>query len=167
MKQLFVLAAALMIAVAGMATASAQVQSQSQEAATLASDPALEKRVNEIGLELRCLVCQNQTISDSNAGLAVDLKNQIREQLQAGRSEKQIIDFMVERYGDFVLYRPPVRATTVLLWAGPFVLLALAVFGAVVVVRRRRVEADNAPQLTEAQRRKAAQLLQDEPETSK
>jgi cytochrome c-type biogenesis protein CcmH len=97
----------------------------------------------------------------------VDLKNQIREQLQAGRSEKQIIDFMVERYGDFVLYRPPVRATTILLWAGPFVLLALGVFGAVVVVRRRREEADNAPQLTEAQRRKAAQLLQDEPETSK
>ena len=164
MKRLFVLAAALMIALAGMAAAHAQAQ---PEAAALASDPALEKRVNEIGLELRCLVCQNQTISDSNAGLAVDLKNQIREQLQAGRSEKQIIDFMVERYGDFVLYRPPVRATTLLLWAGPFVLLALAVFGAVAVVRRRRVEADTAPQLTEAQRRKAAQLLQDEPETSK
>jgi cytochrome c-type biogenesis protein CcmH len=164
MKQLFALLAALVVAVAGMATAQAQVQ---QEAQTIASDPALEKKVNEIGLELRCLVCQNQTISDSNAGLAVDLKNQIREQLQAGRSEKQIIDFMVERYGDFVLYRPPVRATTILLWAGPFVLLALGVFGAVVVVRRRREEADNAPQLTEAQRRKAAQLLQDEPETSK
>lgn len=163
MKRLFVLAAALVIALAGVATA----QAQPREAATLASDPALERRVNEIGLELRCLVCQNQTISDSNAGLAVDLKNQIREQLQAGKSEKQIIDFMVERYGDFVLYRPPVRATTLLLWAGPFVLLALAVFGAVAVVRRRRVEADNAPQLTEAQRRKAAQLLQDEPETSK
>jgi cytochrome c-type biogenesis protein CcmH len=164
MKQLLALLAALVVAVAGMATAQAQVQ---QEAQTIASDPALEKKVNEIGLELRCLVCQNQTISDSNAGLAVDLKNQIREQLQAGRSEKQIIDFMVERYGDFVLYRPPVRATTILLWAGPFVLLALGVFGAVAVVRRRRVEADNAPQLTEAQRRKAAQLLQDEPETSK
>ena len=164
MKQLFALLAALVVAVAGMATAQAQVQLEAQ---TIASDPALEKKVNEIGLELRCLVCQNQTISDSNAGLAVDLKNQIREQLQAGRSEKQIIDFMVERYGDFVLYRPPVRATTVLLWAGPFVLLALGVFGAVVVVRRRREEADNAPQLTEAQRRKAAQLLQDEPETSK
>lgn len=167
MKRLFVLAAALVIALAGVATAQAQAQAQPREAATLASDPALERRVNEIGLELRCLVCQNQTISDSNAGLAVDLKNQIREQLQAGKSEKQIIDFMVERYGDFVLYRPPVRATTLLLWAGPFVLLALAVFGAVAVVRRRRVEADNAPQLTEAQRRKAAQLLQDEPETSK
>ena len=164
MKQLFALLAALVVAVAGMATAQAQVQ---QEAQTIASDPALEKKVNEIGLELRCLVCQNQTISDSIAGLAVDLKNQIREQLQAGKSEKEILAFMVERYGDFVLYRPPVRATTVLLWAGPFVLLALAVFGAVVVVRRRRVEADNAPQLTEAQRRKAAQLLQDEPETSK
>jgi cytochrome c-type biogenesis protein CcmH len=167
MKQLFALVAALLVALAGMGTARAQAQEGPQEAPTIAADPVLEQRVNQIGLELRCLVCQNQTISDSHAGLAVDLKNQIREQLQAGKSEKQIIDFMVERYGDFVLYRPPVKATTLLLWAGPFVLLALAVTGAVVMVRRRRVESEQAPQLTDAQRLRAAQLLQDEPETLK
>jgi cytochrome c-type biogenesis protein CcmH len=168
MKQLLSLIAALVIAAAGTASAQAQTQAAPaapQEAPTIAEDPALEKRVNKIGEELRCLVCQNQTITDSHAGLAVDLKNQIREQLQAGRSEKQIIEFMVERYGDFVLYRPPMKATTLLLWAGPFVLLGIAIAGAAVVLRRRRALAAGATPLTEAQRRKAAQLLQDEPET--
>ena len=140
------------------------VRAQPAEAPTIAADPALEKRVQQLGLELRCLVCQNQTIADSNAGLAVDLKNQIREQLQAGRTDRQILDYMVERYGDFVLYRPPVKATTVLLWAGPFVLFALGVGAAVVIVRRRRDQVAAAPHLTEEQRRKAAQLLQEEPE---
>jgi cytochrome c-type biogenesis protein CcmH len=133
------------------------------EAPTVADDPVLEKRVNDIGLELRCLVCQNQTIADSHAGLAVDLKNQIREQLKAGRTEKQIMDFMVERYGDFVLYRPPVRATTVLLWVGPFALMAIGVGAAALIVRRRR-RPENTPHLTEEQRRQAARLLDDEPE---
>ena len=165
MKQLLTLIMALVIAAAGMASAQAQTQAAPQEAPTIAADPALEQRVNKIGEELRCLVCQNQTITDSHAGLAVDLKNQIREQLQAGRSEKQIIEFMVERYGDFVLYRPPMKATTILLWAGPFVLLGIAFAGAAVVLRRRRALAAGATPLTEAQRRKATQLLQDEPET--
>jgi cytochrome c-type biogenesis protein CcmH len=165
MKQLLTLIGAFVIAAAGMANAQAQTQAAPQEAPTIAQDPALEQRVNKIGEELRCLVCQNQTITDSHAGLAVDLKNQIREQLQAGRSEKQIIEFMVERYGDFVLYRPPMKATTILLWAGPFVLLGIAIAGAAVVVRRRRELAPGATPLTEAQRQKAAQLLQDEPET--
>ena len=140
------------------------VRAQQAEAPTVAADPALEKRVQRLGEELRCLVCQNQTIADSHAGLAVDLKNQIREQLQAGRTDQQILDYMVERYGDFVLYRPPVKATTVLLWAGPFVLLAIGVGAAVVIVRRRREQVAAAPHLTEEQRRKAAQLLQEEPE---
>ena len=165
MKPLFVLVAALLIAAAGMANAQAPAPAPAQEAATLASDPALEKRVNEIGLELRCLVCQNQTISDSHAPLAVDLKNQIREQLQAGKGEKEILDFMVERYGDFVLYRPPMKATTLLLWAGPFVLMAVGIAGGVLVVRRRRTLVTDPATLSEAQRRKAAQLLEDEPET--
>ena len=138
---------------------------QAGEAPTIAEDPVLEKRVMEIGQELRCLVCQNQTIADSNAGLAVDLKNQVREQLKAGKSQSEIIDYMVQRYGDFVLYRPPVRATTVLLWAGPFVLLAGGIVVGVVVVRRRRTLPNPSNQMTEAQRLKAAQLLQDEPET--
>jgi cytochrome c-type biogenesis protein CcmH len=140
------------------------VRAQQQEAPTVAADPVLEKRVQKLGEELRCLVCQNQTIADSNAGLAVDLKNQIREQLKAGRSDRQILDYMVERYGDFVLYRPPVKATTVLLWAGPFVLFALGVGAAVVIVRRRREQVAAAPEITDEQRRKAAQLLQEEPE---
>jgi cytochrome c-type biogenesis protein CcmH len=81
-------------------------------AQNVAADPALEARVNALSAELRCLVCQNQTIADSHADLAVDLKNQVRDQLKAGRSEKDVIDYMTTRYGDFVLYRPPFKATT-------------------------------------------------------
>ncbi len=95
------------------------------EAQDVAADPALEARVNLVSSELRCLVCQNQTIADSHADLAVDLKNQVREQLKAGRTERQVIDYMTERYGDFVLYRPPFKATTVLLWAGPALLVLI------------------------------------------
>ncbi len=97
-----------------------------KEAPTVAADPLLEKRAMALAEELRCLVCQNQTIADSHAELAVDLKNQIREKLKAGMSEAQIIDFMVARYGDFVLYRPPLKATTLPLWIGPFALLFAA-----------------------------------------
>lgn len=87
------------------------------------ADPALEEQVNRIASELRCLVCQNQSLADSNADLAIDLKNQVREQLAAGRSSQQVVDYMTERYGDFVLYRPPVKPTTWLLWGGPLLLL--------------------------------------------
>ena len=114
--------------------------------------------------ELRCLVCQNQTIADSHAGLAIDLKNQIREQLRAGRSDKEILAYMVERYGDFVLYRPPVKATTAALWYGPFALLAFGTGVAVFVVRRRRPKTE-ASNITDAQRQRAGALLADEPET--
>ena len=136
---------------------------RADEAAPLPEDPALEARVKRIGDELRCLVCQNQTISDSHAGLAVDLKNQIREQLKAGRGEREILAFMVQRYGDFVLYRPPLKATTWLLWAGPFALLGVGL-GVVVAVVRGRRRAGSAAPLTDAQRRRAAALLQDESE---
>jgi cytochrome c-type biogenesis protein CcmH/NrfF len=95
------------------------------DAPDVAADPVLEARVNAVSAELRCLVCQNQTIADSHAELAIDLKNQVREQLAAGRSERQIIDYMTQRYGDFVLYRPPLKATTVLLWVGPALLLLI------------------------------------------
>jgi cytochrome c-type biogenesis protein CcmH len=158
MKDLLTLIAALLIAAAGMANARAD------EAPTIAEDPALEAQVNRIGEELRCLVCQNQTITDSHAGLAVDLKNQIREQLKAGRTQQQIVDYMVERYGDFVLYRPPVKGTTLLLWVGPFALLALGAGAGVLIVRRRRGLPEASSHLTEAQRLHAAQLLQDQPE---
>jgi len=119
-------------------------------------DPGLERRVTSLAHELRCLVCQNQTIADSNAPLAQDLRNQIREQVKAGKSERDVIDFMVARYGDFVLYRPPFKAATVALWTGPFVLLLL---GAWLLVRRVRKKAP-PPELTDAERRRAAQLLE-------
>jgi cytochrome c-type biogenesis protein CcmH len=94
-----------------------------KEAAPIAEDPILEARVMALAGELRCLVCQNQTIADSQADLAVDLRNQIREQLKRGMSDQQIMDYMVQRFGDFVLYRPPVKTITWLLWFGPALLL--------------------------------------------
>ena len=119
-------------------------------------DPNLERRVTNLAHELRCLVCQNQTLADSNAPLAVDLRNQIREQMKAGKSEREITDFMVQRYGDFVLYRPPFKASTLALWAGPFLLLALGAW-----LFFRRVRQKKAPEtLTEAQRSRAAKLLE-------
>jgi cytochrome c-type biogenesis protein CcmH len=119
-------------------------------------DPALEKRVAGLAQELRCLVCQNQTLADSNAPLAVDLRNQIREQLAEGASEQEVIDFMVARYGDFVLYRPPFKAATAALWLGPFVLLALGAWLFFRIVRRRAQE----PPLSHAERARAAKLLE-------
>jgi cytochrome c-type biogenesis protein CcmH len=113
------------------------------EAPLVAADPALEKRMLSLAAELRCLVCQNQTIADSTAPLAEDLRRQVREMLARGESDKQIIDFMTQRYGDFVLYRPPLKGTTALLWFGPFALLlgGLTIF--IVVLRRRaRMSAD-------------------------
>jgi cytochrome c-type biogenesis protein CcmH len=106
--------------------------------------------------ELRCLVCQNQTLADSNAELAVDLRNSIREQLGRGASEREVLDFMVARYGDFVLYRPPLKATTVLLWAGPFLFLGVGIF---VLVRRLLRKRPQAQPMSEEERTRAAQLL--------
>lgn len=100
-------------------------------------DPALEARVHAISAELRCLVCQNQTVADSNAGLAVDLRNQVRLMLQRGESEAQVLAYMTERYGDFVLYRPPVRSSTWVLWFGPGLLLVGGLLALVWVLRRR------------------------------
>ena len=94
-----------------------------KEAQPAAKDPALEARVMNLSRELRCLVYQNETLADSRADLAEDLRGQIREQMKAGKSDKEIITFLTERYGKFILYRPPVDATTYLLWFGPFVLL--------------------------------------------
>jgi cytochrome c-type biogenesis protein CcmH len=120
-------------------------------------DAKLEKRVTGLAHELRCLVCQNQTIADSNAPLAVDLRNQIREQLASGKSESDVRDFMVARYGDFVLYRPPLKASTLLLWAGPFLFL---VFGMWLLIRRVTRRGVPEPQLSEADRARAAKLLE-------
>jgi cytochrome c-type biogenesis protein CcmH len=111
---------------------------------------------------LRCLVCQNQTIADSNAELAQDLRRQIQEQIAAGKTDGEIIDYMVARYGDFVLYQPPVKSTTVLLWAGPGLLLLVGFVGLARIVRARRAEPD-APPLTAEERERAARLLTGEP----
>jgi len=100
-------------------------------------DPVLEARVMKLSAELRCLVCQNQTIADSNADLAVDLRNQVRDMLRRGDTPAQITDYMTARYGDFVLYRPPVKGSTLLLWFGPMVLLVMAVGVLAFIVRRR------------------------------
>lgn len=122
------------------------------------STDALNQRVQRIAEELRCLVCQNQSLADSNAELAIDLKNQVREKLKQGASEKDVINFMTERYGDFVLYRPPLKATTVLLWFGPGVLL----IGGLIALYRRlraRAAATAEPALTDDERARAAALL--------
>ena len=100
-------------------------------------DPVLEAQVMKLSAELRCLVCQNQTIADSNAGLAVDLRNQVRDMLKRGDTPEQITDYMTARYGDFVLYRPPVKSSTAGLWYGPAALLVLAVVVLLFIVRRR------------------------------
>ncbi|MEO6031831.1 MAG: cytochrome c-type biogenesis protein [Burkholderiaceae bacterium] len=126
------------------------------EAPLLADDPALEARVMSIAQELRCLVCQNETVAASHADLAVDLRQQIRTQLKRGRSPQQVSDFMVERYGEFVLYRPRFNARTLLLWLGPFALLLVAILTLVVNVRRRRTGAPDtdlsAPETSRARR---------------
>jgi cytochrome c-type biogenesis protein CcmH len=128
------------------------------EAQPAAADPALEERVTALATELRCLVCQNQTLADSNAPLAVDLRNQIRERMREGASERDIISFLVERYGDFVLYRPPWKATTVLLWLGPLLLMIGGLAALYVrLARRRREEAGR--ELTDEERARAAALL--------
>jgi len=128
-----------------------------KEAAPAAADPVLEKRVMALAEELRCLVCQNQTLADSNAPLAEDLRNQVREKMRAGKSDREVVDFLVERYGDFVLYRPPLKATTLLLWFGPFLLLALGFAVLLRRVRRRRQAADT--EISDADRKRAAELL--------
>ena len=116
-----------------------------QEARPLAEDPVLEAKVMHIAEGLRCLVCQNETIAASHADLAVDLRKQIRQKLQQGQSEAQIVDFMVQRYGDFVLYKPPLKRSTWLLWGGPFVLLAVALAVLALNIRRRRAAAAAGP----------------------
>ena len=125
--------------------------------------PAQEQSYRTLIDELRCLVCQNQNLADSNADLASDLRDEIHRMLRDGRSEAEIVDFMVDRYGEFVLYRPPMRPATIALWIGPFVLAILAL---VVLVRRVRAPSRQAGDVTldpQARRRAAALLEGDEP----
>ena len=124
-------------------------------------DAVVEARLKRLAEELRCLVCQNQTIADSSAPLALDLRNQIRTQIAQGRSDDEIRAYMVDRYGDFVLYRPPFKATTALLWLAPFLLIAGGAGIFVVIVRRRRDPASAETPAPSSQRRKEIEQLLD------
>ena len=144
--------AALLLAFAGLAFG------QASEVAN--ADPQTELRLKHLAEELRCLVCQNQTIADSHATLAVDLRNQIRGQIAAGRSDEQIRDYMVQRYGDFVLYRPPFKGTTAVLWLGPLLLLVFGAAAYTLIVRRRR-SPRAAPETAPKRRAEIERLLRE------
>ncbi len=130
------------------------------EAAPLAEDPVVEQRLIGISEELRCLVCQNESLAGSRADLAMDLRREIRTLIKGGKTDAEIMDFMVSRYGDFVRYRPPVKPTTWALWFGPFILLIGALVGLARMVRRNQAQPPS-PALDAAQRDKAQALLQD------
>lgn len=132
--------------------------SWAKDATPTEQDPVAAARAVKLSSELRCLVCQNQTIAESNAALAVDLREQIREQIVAGKSDSDIIAFMVQRYGDFVLYRPPLKGTTLLLWGGPAFLLVLGVIVLARNLHARRKRAVDQP-LTDDEHQRAARLL--------
>ena len=139
---------------------SLSVLAHADTAEPVAADPALEQRVLKLSEKLRCLVCQNQSIAESNADLALDLRGQVREQLGAGKSEDEVVDYMVARYGDFVLYEPPMKLSTLLLWVGP---ATLAVLGIGFLLRRlARRNRSESPHLDEAQRARARALLDGE-----
>ena len=135
---------------------------QANVALPVAENPELEKRVQAISEELRCLVCQNQTIADSHADLAIDLKNQVRDMLAQGKSNKEVTDYMVQRYGDFVLYRPPVKSTTWLLWFGPFLLMIGGIGFLFLKLKNRQPSAE----LPEAEMQRAAELLRSDGDVS-
>jgi cytochrome c-type biogenesis protein CcmH len=129
-----------------------------EEAKPLAENPQAEARLKALALELRCLVCQNQTLADSNAPLAEDLRREVREMIAKNMSDQEIIDFLVARYGDFVRYRPPLKATTAFLWLGPFFLLVIGGTTLAVALRRRTKKLTD-PVLSDEDHRTVAQLL--------
>jgi cytochrome c-type biogenesis protein CcmH len=121
-------------------------------------DPQIEQRMKHLTEQLRCLVCQNETLADSRADLAEDLRKQIREQMKAGKSDQEIMAFLTDRYGDFVLYKPPVRTSTYLLWFGPFLLFAGGTFILYRYLSRRR-QLIQEPPLTADERKRAEEIL--------
>ena len=126
----------------------------------MAEDPEVERRMVTLSEDLRCLVCQNETIAASRADFANDLRREIREQMKANKSDQEIVDFMVARYGDFVLYRPPVKSTTIFLWFGPFIFLLVGATALFVYLKRRRKQVEE-PALTEQQLKQAETLLKE------
>lgn len=133
-----------------------------KEAQSAAADPVLEERVMKLSKELRCLVCQNETLADSRADLAEDLRDQIREQMKAGKSDKEVVAYLTARYGKFILYNPPIDPTTYLLWFGPFVLLLAGLFVLFRYLKQRRTLIVELP-LTPEERLRAETLLKTEP----
>jgi cytochrome c-type biogenesis protein CcmH len=129
-----------------------------KDAQPIGDDPAVEQRLVKLSQELRCLVCQNETLADSRADLAEDLRREIREQIKAGKSDKEIIAFLTERYGQFILYRPRVTPTTYLLWFGPFVLLLAGLTVLFRYIKQRRDLIPEKP-LSADERRRAEELL--------
>ena len=138
--------------------------SQAKDAAPLADDPVTEQRLINISEEMRCLVCQNESLAGSRSDLANDLREQIRILIKEGKTDEQIRSFMVERYGDFVLYRPPVKPITWLLWIGPFIILLIGIVGLFTFLRRRNAAANNIALSEEDNQRLDALLNSDRQE---
>ncbi|SEF94536.1 cytochrome c-type biogenesis protein CcmH [Nitrosomonas ureae] len=114
-----------------------------KEAIPVAEDPEIEKRMLALTVDLRCLVCQNESIADSRAEFSNDIRREIREQIKANKTDKEIVQFLVDRYGDFVLYNPPMKPTTILLWFGPVILFMIGLGSLVVYLRRRRLQIED------------------------
>ncbi|MES2948257.1 MAG: cytochrome c-type biogenesis protein [Pseudomonadota bacterium] len=134
---------------------------EAKDAVLLAEDPVVEQRLISISEELRCLVCQNESLAGSRADLAMDLRRELRTLIKQGKTDNEIKEFMVSRYGDFVLYRPPVKPTTWLLWAGPFGLMGAGLFALFVYLRRRNTEIVGTTALTDEEHKRAEALLQE------
>ena len=157
-------ARACAIVVLGLSLALGFAQGAEAVSADSSANPELEAQVQRIAQELRCLVCQNQTIADSNAELAQDLRREVRRLLASGASEDEVREFMVARYGDFVLYRPPVKGTTMALWAGPFLLLVVGLWVAHRIILARRRSVQSAPLSADEQARLRALVGNREPD---
>lgn len=132
---------------------------QAREAASIAEDAGIEAKVMSISKELRCLVCQNQTIADSDAPLAVDLRREVREMVKQGMGQQEVVQFMEQRYGDFVRYRPAFKASTLFLWLGPFLLFVLALSVLYANVLRKRRTVNETQPLTDEEKARLASLL--------
>ena len=167
MMKRFFLSLWIVVSVATGLSANAVAQISAADVKPTMLDPVANKRVAEISSQLRCLVCQNQSIADSNAELAMDLKNQVMRQVADGRSNEQIIDYMVERYGDFVLYDPPVKLSTALLWIGPGALFIISLFTLFWTLYKRQKEVASERPLTEEEKKRAQALLAGETGQSK
>ena len=151
MKRVFAALAALWLALAPALAQEVQL-----------ADPKLEQRARDLSREIRCVVCQSQSVADSDADIAKELRTMIREQIAAGKSDQEIRDFLVARYGDFVLFDPPFKASTYVLWIGPFAVLVLAGIGVTLFFRRRAQEPARASDLSIDEKSRVARLLRDD-----